>query len=607
MTVLKFGSALGLAGALAAGTVFAAIGDNADPTAQTAVAAPGAAEMLLDPRLLGSGVCRSDPKDRRAAYQRQRQLVAAATERFGAAEADAPPLWDNLGDLSWTITTDNDLAQAYFNQGLRLAYAFNHAEARRAFRMAQAADPECALCYWGEAFVLGPNINAPMDPADVRPAVAAAEEAARHAGRASAPEQALIAALGERYSAAPDADQAALNAAYAEAMTQVAAQYPDDTDIAVLFADSLMNLSPWDYWEADGQTPKGRTAEVVASLERALIENPDHPGAIHLYIHIVEASTTPERAEPHADRLAALMPGAGHLVHMPSHIYYRVGRFLDSLATNRAAAAADEAYLEQVDSAGGIYRYGYYPHNIHFWMTSAQMAGDGPAAIEAAEKLSGALSDEIVELVPWVQPIKQAPYFAHAQFSDAAAILALPDPGDRFPFVKAGWHYARGVAFAMRGDVVAAQAEADAIADIERTADLSYLMNGGVPALDVLGIARNVIDGRIGQAQGDFDRAIESFRTAAALQDGLPYMEPPFWYYPVRQSLGVTLLMAGRANEAEQVLRQSLVNTPNNAWALFALRHVYEAHGDDFAVGEMSRLFEAAWGGDDSGPDLLRI
>jgi tetratricopeptide (TPR) repeat protein len=524
-----------------------------------------------------------------------------------AGYADArPPLLENLGTLTYPVATKSRLAQSYFDQGLRLAYAFNHAEARRAFREAQRQDPGCAICYWGEALVLGPNINAPMAPEATRPALAALARAKARAARASARERALIEALVARYSDDPKAERAALDAAYAGAMGRVAARFPDDPEIAVLHAEAMMNLSPWDYWEAGGSRPKGKTAEIVQTLERVLARNPDHPGAIHYYIHMVEASDRPQRAEPYADRLGKLMPGAGHLVHMPSHTYYRVGRYLDSLAVNKAAVAADEAYIARVEPRG-LYPQAYYPHNVHMLLVSAQMAGDGRTALEAATKLAGATTDEAARTVPWVQPIKAAPYFAHARFSDPATVLALPPPAEEFPYVKASWHYARGVAQAARGDLAGAQAEADAIATLEQTGDFAALIAGGIPAKEVLGIERHVVLARIAQGRGDLGAAVEQLRTAIGLEDGLAYTEPPFWYYPLRQTLGALLLQAGRADEAEAAFRASLTRTPNNGWACFGLLQAAKARGDQKAAAEAAARLERSWSGDRSLLDLSRL
>lgn len=521
-------------------------------------------------------------------------------------EAGAPvPLYDDLGDLSYPITTENELAQRYFNQGLRLTYAFNHAEALRAFRQAQQLDPNCAMCYWGEALALGPNINAPMDETASDPAVVAINKAKELAERASPREQALINALARRYSDDPHADRAALDQAYTEAMAEAVERFPDDHEISVLFVDSIMNLSPWDYWEEDGKTPKGRIGEAVETAEKVLAEDPNHPGAIHLYIHLVEASANPQRAEPYADRLAALMPGAGHIVHMPSHIYFRIGRFHDSIETNQAAVEADEQYLAEVD-VEGIYPYGYYPHNIHFVIASAQMAGDKQTAFDYVERLEGKIPDEVAEQIGWIQHIKTAPYFAHAQLSDPQTILTLPEPGDKFPLVKAMWHYARGVALVGKGDLEGARSEAARIAEINQTEDFSYLLAWMVPAPDLLNLARHVIEGRIAQAEGDFERAVREFQVAVAIQDSLAYMEPPYWYYPVRQSLGAALLQAGKPEEAERAFEQSLEDFPNNGWSLYGLMEAQKAQGDE-AVRETEQRFNQAWAGAPDEIDLNRL
>jgi tetratricopeptide (TPR) repeat protein len=509
-----------------------------------------------------------------------------------------PPLWAGLGSLSYRITTSNPQAQAYFDQGLRLAYAFNHAEAQRAFRKAQRLDPQCAMCFWGEALVLGPNINLPMQDDAVAPAFAAAAKARALASNATAREQALIAALSTRYTQDAKAERAPLDAAYAEAMGKVAAQFPDDNDIAVLYAESVMDLSPWNYWQPNGREPNPQSVPVVPTLERVLARDPDHPGAIHYYIHAVEASDRPQRAEPYADRLRGAIPGAGHLVHMPSHIYYRVGRYLDALGDNKTAVAVDESYLAATAAPMGVYRLGYYPHNVHFVMASAQMSGDGPTVIAAAEKLRGLIPDEVARGIAMVQPVKAAPYFAHAQFSAPDAILALADPGDAFPYVRGIWHYARGIGFVARRDFAAAKAEADAIDALARTGDFSLLKAGGVPAQEVLELARAVIAGRIAQGQGDFKAAAEQFEKATALQEALPYTEPPYWYYPVRQSLAAVLLQAGRLAEAEEQFQHALKRAPANGWSYYGLTQVYRALGDSAGAAKAEADLAKTWVGD---------
>jgi tetratricopeptide (TPR) repeat protein len=524
-----------------------------------------------------------------------------------AAFADTePPLWDGLGPVTYKITTASAPAQNYFNQGMRLAYAFNHGEAQRAFRKAQKLDPECAMCFWGEALVLGPNINLPMQDDAVAPAFAAIEKAKAFAGKASPREQALIAALAKRYAADAKADRKPLDAAYAFAMEKLAAQFPDDNDIAVLYAEAVMDLSPWNYWQPGGSAPNPQSAPIVPTLERVLARAPSHPGAIHYYIHSVEASDRPERAEPYADRLRGAIPGAGHLVHMPSHIYYRVGRYLDALADNKTAAAVDEKYLHATNAPMGVYRLGYYPHNVHFVLASAQMAGDGPTVIAAAEKLRGLIPDEVARAIALVQPVKAAPYFAHALFSPPATVLALADPGDAIPYVQAMWHYARGIAYVAKGDFAAASGEANAIKTLEG-GDFALLKSSGVPAADVLALARTVIEARIAQAQGDKVAAVEKFERAAALQDGLPYMEPPYWYYPVRQSLAVALMQAGRLDDAEAQFQRALKRAPANGWSRYGLAELYKVRGNAAQAKKMEDELAKTWIGDRQQLQLSRL
>ncbi|MBR1241449.1 tetratricopeptide repeat protein [Bradyrhizobium sp. AUGA SZCCT0240] len=509
-----------------------------------------------------------------------------------------PPLWTGIGSTTWKVTTANERAQAYFDQGLRLAYAFNHDEARRAFRMAQKLDPDCAMCFWGEALVLGPNINLPMPEDAVAPAYDAAQKAKALAGKASPREQALIGAIAVRYGSDPKAARAPLDAAYAAEMAKAAKQFPEDDEIATLYAEAVMDLSPWDYWKPGGRDAKPQSVPIVPTLERVLARNPNHAGAIHLYIHAVEASDRPKRAEPYADKLRGAVPGAGHLVHMPSHIYYRVGRYLDALEDNKTAVKVDEKYLTETNAPMGVYRLGYYPHNVHFVMASAQMAGDGPTVIAAAEKLGQLIPSEAAKGIAMVQPVKAAPYFAHAQFSTPETILALQDPGDAIPYVKAMWLYVRGVALVANRDFAGATAAASAIETIERTADFKLLTDSGVPAQEVLRIARTVVLARVAQAKGDYRTAIIRFERAAALQDNLAYTEPPYWYYPIRQSLAAVLLQAGRYAEAERQFRRALSRAPANGWSYYGLAELHKARGDGSAARKAEADLVRTWIGD---------
>ena len=526
---------------------------------------------------------------------RAEMSVATSAPTFADTE---PPLWPGLGSITYKITTQNERAQAYFDQGLRLTYAFNHGEAQRSFRMAQKLDPDCAMCFWGEALVLGPNINLPMQEDAIAPAYAAAQKAKALADKASPRERALIHALAARYSSDPKADRAPFDAAYAAEMAKVATQFPEDDEIATLYAEAVMDLSPWNYWKPGGREPNPQSRPIVPTLERVLFRSPDHAGAIHFYIHAVEASDRPKRAEPYADRLRGAIPGAGHLVHMPSHIYYRVGRYLDALSDNKIAVQVDEKYLADSNAPMGVYRLGYYPHNVHFVMASAQLAGDGQTVIAAAEKLSGLIPDEVARGIAMVQPVKAAPYFAHAQFSTPETILALPDPGDAIPYVKATWLYARGVALAARHDFAKAAAVADAIETLERTSDFKLLKESNIPAQEVLRIARTLILARVAQAKGDYRTAVVRFERAATLQDALPYTEPPYWYYPIRQSLAAALLQAGRYDEAERQFQRALTRAPSSGWSYYGLAQLHKARGNTTAARKAEADLARTWIGD---------
>ena len=531
--------------------------------------------------------------------------AAAAAAAPAPAEID-PPLMPGLGKHSYRISTKSKAAQQYFDQGLRLAWGFNHAEAQRAFRKAQRLDPQCAMCYWGEAYVLGPNINVPMDEKAVAPAFAAAQKARSLASRATPREQALIEAVVARYADDPKADRAKLDAAYAAAMGRAAERFKDDVDIAAIYAESLMDLSPWDYWEAGGKQPKPAVAPLIATLERVLAKQPDHVGAIHLYIHAVEASGDAKRAERYADGLAKLAPQAGHLVHMPAHIYFRVGRYKDSLATNRVAVKVDETYIQRF-RPNGVYPLAYYPHNVHFVMVSAQLSGEGKTVVEAADKLSKVVSSDVARVVLLLQPVKAAPYFAHAQFSDAATVLALPDPGADFPYIRAIWRYARGLAQAQSGNLDAARSELAEIERIVATTDYKAFDAWKIPAKDVGRIASHVLKARIAQAGKDLDGAVRELKAAVALQDSLPYMEPPYWYYPVRQTLGAVLAMKGDYQNARDAFRDSLARTPNNGWALYGLAQTYAREGKAGEAREVEKYLGRAWTGERSRLDLTRL
>ena len=589
------------AAAALAGTALAALLAGGAATLADAGATAAADLSLANPDnpLCGSIAASGPPRMmlRLAQTEVPRAEMSAASSASAFRDTE-PPLWNGLGSITYKITTANNQAQAYFDQGLRLAYAFNHGEAQRAFRKAQKLDPDCAMCFWGEALVLGPNINLPMQEDAVAPAYAAAQKAKALAGKASPREQALINALAVRYSNDPKAARPPLDQAYATEMGKVASQFADDDEIATFYAESVMDLSPWDYWKPGGREANPQSAPIVPTLERVLTRNPNHPGAIHFYIHAVEASDRPKRAEPYADRLRGAIPGAGHLVHMPSHIYYRVGRYLDALQDNKTAVKVDEKYLDETKAPLGVYRMGYYPHNVHFVMASAQMAGDGETVIAAAEKLDKLIPDEAARGIAIAQPVKAAPYFAHAQFSSPEAILTLSDPGDAIPYVKGIWLYARGVALAKRGDFAGATAAADAIETLDRNSDFKLLKESNVPAQEVLRIARTMILARVAQAKGDKRNAVALFEKAADLQDALPYTEPPYWYYPIRQSLAAALLQAGRYGEAKQQFELALRRAPANGWSYYGLAQLHKARGDRAASRKAEADLAKTWIGD---------
>ncbi|MEX2249349.1 MAG: hypothetical protein WD671_06920 [Parvibaculum sp.] len=575
------------ASAVAGATLFASVLPQETKLSQAEI------ETLFDPRLIAQNQCGRGGRERAAFFRPSFQLALASAQAKTTATG-ALPLWSGLGDRTFRITTANDEAQVYFDQGFALLYAFNHWEAIRAFQEAQRIDPDCAMCYWGEAKARGPNINAPMDAGEENPAITAINKAMALTGDVSAKERALIEALALRYVADEEATRAELDKRYAEAMEEIHKRYPGDQDIAVLYAESQMDLSPWNYWERDYRTPRPHIAGAIAAVERVLAANPNHAGAIHLQIHLMEASAMPERAEKGAGRLADLMPGSGHLVHMPGHIYFRVGRYLDSLETNVRAVAVDEAYLAKTQGSD-IYRYGYYPHNVHFVLVSAQMAGDAKTALDYARKLDGLIPFEAVTSAAIVQPVKVAPYYAFLEFGTADDIANMPEPPANLPFVKGIWRYVQGVAAARAGDLAAARAEADAIAALRDDEALAPLAAANVPAGDILLLSETVLRARIDQREGKLDAARAKLEEALVLQDGLIYSEPPYWYYPVEQTLAAVLLEAGDADAAVEQFRAALVRHPNNAWSLYGLMKAQEAAGDAGARYTAELLEKAAF------------
>lgn len=549
-----------------------------------------AALEALDPSRLAGLACGV----RRAGSTLAQELLIASAYAAPASAGTSIPLFPDLTASPFPVSAGNEQARRYFSQGLLMAYGFNHAGAVRSFREAQRLAPGCAMCWWGEAVALGPNINAPMDGRDHDAALNALDRAMALRSGASPMERALIEAAARRYSRDAGADRAALDTRYAEAMLDVARRFPGDDDVALLTAEAVMDTSPWNYWEVDKQTPVGRSGDAVRLVEAVLGRNPDHVQANHLYIHLMEARD-PVRAEAAADRLAKpRAPSAAHLVHMPGHIYQLRGRHADSIRVNVAAARADEAYIRAAGD-NGLVRYGYYPHNIHFIVTSAQMAGDMGTAIREAKRLRSVLDPATSASIGWIQAIDAAPFFAMAQFADPKAILAMPAPDPRLGYATAMRHYARAVAHAGLRDRAAFDGELAAMAQLRSGDAMQGLIDQGLPAPDLVMLAELVARARFASAQGRYDEAIGLYRQAIEIEDRLPYMEPAFWYYPVKQSLGAALFKAGRHREASDAFRAALTQTPSNGWALYGLSQSEAAQGNRLEAAAAKRALSKAW------------
>lgn len=505
-------------------------------------------------------------------------------------------LYDGLAKVNFPITTAQPLAQRYFNQGLAFAYGFNHAGAIASFREAQRIDPGCAMCWWGEAFAYGPNINAPMDSQSNARAFGTASWAQWLARSTTPLERALTAAMVRRYSIDSKADRAALDAVFADAMVAVAAAYPEHDDTAVIAAEAAMNTRPWDYWRED-KAPHPRIGEAVSLVERVMNRNPAHAQAAHLYIHLMENGPDPRLAEVAADRLnASLAPASGHLVHMPAHIYFRLGRWQDSIKANLAAAQADEEWIRQSGDRG-LVRYGYYPHNVHFIVTSAQMSGAMPIAMREARKLSRLLDPEISARIAWIQAVNAAPFFAAAQFSTPAEILALPAPDTRLPYPNAMRHYARAVARAQQGDRKGFDLELAALRSIRKSDALAPMIAQGVPATELLRLAETIAQARFDYASGRFAAASAKYHEAIGLESSIPYMEPPFWYFPVSQSLGAALYRSGRFEAAHAAFTAALAQSPNNGWALYGLEQAARKLGRREEAAKTRSQLNSVWAG----------
>ena len=536
----------------------------------------GAAALLL---LLGS--CKAPPP--------QSDAVAAAA-------ATGPKLFDSFGDLHRDIGSKVPAAQQYFDQGLRMVYGFNHEAAGRAFAEAARLDPTCAACVWGQALVLGPNINLPMDPASAGNATALARRAAQLAAHATPADRALIEALQARYAdPAPD-HRKPLDLAYAEAMAKVVRDFPGDDDAATLYAEALMDLAPWAQW-ADGK-PTEHTPRVLAELERVLARNPRHIGAMHYYIHATEASPTPERAIPYADALAALAPGSGHLVHMPAHTYIRVGRYHDATLTNFAATTADKAFLSFCHGSNGVYPLGYVPHNWHFASMTAGLTGSRTLALRAAEETAKRADHAAMGSPPleFMQIFVATPLFAQVRFGQWDAVLAQAQPPAPLPFPTAIWHFARGMAYVRTGKQAEADRELEALRTIARDPALAKISFFDINHADaVLAVAVPLLQGELLRAQGKPTQAIAALREAVAAEDKLNYNEPADWPLPARWYLGAALLETGDARGAAEAYRQDLTTYPDNGWSLHGLAQAQRRLGDAAGAADSERRYRAAW------------
>lgn len=514
-------------------------------------------------------------------------------------DAKLSPLLGNLGKHTHPITTKSALAQKYFDEGLILTYGFNHVEAIRSFKDALKLDPTCAMCYWGIANALGPNINAPMADEAVPQAWEALQKAIALSANASAVERDYIQSLAVRYVAEPVVDRSGLDKNYANAMRELAKKYPNDNDAATLYAEALMDLSPWNYWTKDGQ-PTEYTEEIVAVLEEIMRRDTNHPGANHLYIHAVEASQTPERALPSARRIEEIAPGAGHLVHMAAHIYWRTGMYEDAIRINERAIKVDEASRvvggTPDNSTHNFYYLSYYPHNIHFVFAGAQMSGQSEKALQFAKKLVANVPDEAIRAVPPLEDFKPMPLFALVRFGRWDEILKEAAPAVDMQYTMGIWHWARGLAFTRQGQFDKAASELKELQAIAKSEAMQKLTLASFPqASTLLTLAAHVLAGELAGAKGDLRTAIAELEAAVAIQDELAYIEPPAWFYPVRQNLGALLMQAGQIKEAEVVYRKDLQQYPLNGWSLFGLAESLKAQGKLSEAQDAQARFQKAF------------
>lgn len=504
------------------------------------------------------------------------------------------PLFEGLGDLSFAITTKNKGCQVFFDQGLRLTYAFNHAESHRSFMEASRIDPESPMPYWGQAYTLGPNINDVLPDSQRRlKAFEAIEKAKEHLHNATPKEKALIDALSMRYSNDTLIELQELNLKYMEAMEKVAKQFSNDADILTLYAAAIMNTSPWNYWDEKGNPMPGIDM-AKASLEEAISINPENPGAHHYYIHMVELPN-PHLAEPSADKLASLMPSAGHIVHMPSHIYIRVGRYLDAVRSNQKAILADEDYISQCYSQG-MYPLAYYPHNVHFLWSAASLLGNSEIAIDAAKKTAEKVPVGEMKELHFLQNFAATPLLSYVRFGKWNDILTYPSPNPEIKHLKLIWHYARGVAFSKKGNTKEAIEELGEIESLLNDESLKDIMAVGFDSSHTIGqLAYEIVAGEIATSEGNLNKAIEHFATAVQMEDNLVYNEPSAWYVPPRHNLGAVLLKAEKYEVAEKVYKEDLAELRQNGWSLTGLVIALEKQGKIEEAKKIKEELKKAW------------
>jgi tetratricopeptide (TPR) repeat protein len=518
--------------------------------------------------------------------------MVSLAEAAPADQTDAPPLFDNLGSLHHPITTTSEQAQRYFDQGLRLVYAFNHEEATRSFEAAAQLDPQAAMPYWGIALALGPNINSVMEKKDERRAIEMVQKARRLAGHIAPVEQAYIEALVTRYVGRKGVKRKGLDEAYAKAMRSVAQRFPEDGDAATLFAEALMDLRPWDFWKPDGR-PQPGTEEIVATLEAVLVKNPDHPGACHYYLHAVEASLQPGRALPCADRLPGLMPGAGHLVHMPAHIYMRVGKYHEAVEGNQQAAHVDEQYFANQHTTGE-YADGYYRHNLHFLWASLAMEGRNIEAMKAARNVAATITVEEASKDRSKEFYLPTPIFSMIRFGRWEELLKEPVPPKGLRLMDGMWRLGRGLALVATGRLPGGEGELVVLAGLTKQIRRDRTTEEKTQRA-LLKIAERILSGEITARRQRYDDAIRLFEEAIKMEEALPYSEPPLWPLSVRHHLGAVLLLADRPSEAEAVYHADLLRHPENGWALTGLIQSLRAQQKDDQAAEAEDRFKKAW------------